>query len=95
MTKEDILTLAKAGFTAAQIAALNSIAAQPAAPEPQTAPEPQITPGDDIQKLIDEMSGVKAAVQTLNLNQAAQPKLETADDILASIINPPIKAEKE
>ena len=38
---EDILVLAKAGFTAQQIAALNSVAAAPVAPEtPAPAPAP-------------------------------------------------------
>ena len=42
-TNEDILTLAKAGFTADQIAALSTVqqpAAQPQ-PDPETTPEPE------------------------------------------------------
>ena len=42
---EDILTLAKAGFTAEQIAALNQVGASPApAPAPEPAPAPVPAP---------------------------------------------------
>ena len=42
---EDILTLAKAGFTAQQIAALNTVQQAPAPqPEPQPAPQPEPQP---------------------------------------------------
>ena len=40
---EDILTLAKAGFTAQQIAALNTVQQDPA-PQPEPAPAPQPEP---------------------------------------------------
>lgn len=42
-SNEDILTLAKAGFNAQQIAALNAVGAAPA-PQPTPAPAPQPTP---------------------------------------------------
>ena len=42
-TNEDILALAKAGFTAQQIAALNNVGTAPA-PEPQPQPEPAPAP---------------------------------------------------
>lgn len=41
---EDILTLAKAGFSAAQIAALNQVGAAPAVPVPAPAPAPAPVP---------------------------------------------------
>lgn len=46
MTTEDILTLAKAGFTADQIAALNnlSVSATPPAPAPVAAPAAPVAP---------------------------------------------------
>lgn len=46
-SNEDILTLAKAGFNAQQIAALNIVGTAPApapAPEPQPAPAPEPQP---------------------------------------------------
>ena len=118
MTRDDILTLAKAGFTAEQIIALGSIesktpepvapaptpapveptapAPQPVAPAPQpvaptpapvepTAPAPQ----DPFQKLFEQMTGIKQAIQTSNLqNSVIATAPQTTDDILASIIQP-------
>ena len=44
-TNDDILALAKAGFTAQQIAALNNVGTAPASqPEPQQQPEPAPAP---------------------------------------------------
>ena len=46
-SNEDILTLAKAGFTAQQIAALSAVGAAPTpapTPEPTPAPTPEPTP---------------------------------------------------
>ena len=40
-THDDILTLAKAGFTAEQIAALNAVKAQQDLPQPAPAPAPE------------------------------------------------------
>ena len=53
-TNEDILTLAKAGFTADQIAALSTVqqpAAQPQPdPEPTPEPDPEKTPDPEPEK---------------------------------------------
>lgn len=127
-TTDQILTLAKAGFTAEQIAALNMssypqnpqptqsapqitpaqptapapiqptqqmpIVAQPTAPAPvqptapaPTAPEPQATV-DDVLKAV---TGLQSTFQQTMLQTAVQPQPKTAEDILAEIINPPIK----
>lgn len=80
MTIDDIKLLAKAGFTAAQIGALASV--KTPAPAPAAEPPKPTEPVDETAKLI-------AALQANNLIQAEQPKTETVDDILASIINPP------
>lgn len=97
MTKEEILTLAGAGFTAKQIAALNALGLQQD-PKPEPTPEPNPEPkkpAEDpaIQKLIEEVTGVKAAIQNGNILNSNQKEPETADSILASIINPPTKEE--
>ena len=97
MTKEEILTLAGAGFTAKQIAALNALELQQD-PKPEPKPEPKtepVKPVEDpaIQKLIEDVTGVKAAIQSGNIANSNQPKAQSADDILASIINPPTKEE--
>ena len=47
-TNEDILALAKAGFTAQQIAALNNVGTAPASqPEPQPQPQPEQAPAPE------------------------------------------------
>ncbi len=110
MTNEDILTLAKAGFTAAQIAALNPIStvSEPMPgntvhPEPQPAQEPKPEPApaapaqpqvnSDIEALIAELKNTAQVVQNAAIRGTQQPKQETVEDILASIINPPEMTE--
>ena len=98
---EEILTLAKAGFTAQQIAALNMVGTAPApepapapvaTPAPEPAPAPVATPqgatADDILKAI---SGLSAQVTTGLIQTTPQPTPATAESILAEIINPPQK----
>ncbi len=75
-TNDDILTLARAGFTAQQIGALNSVnVATPVTPA---------TPANS-----DTLSQILTAIQTNAINATEQPKPQTTDDILAEIINPP------
>lgn len=94
MTKNEILTLARAGFTAQQIAALNSVATQPAPAQP-AQPEP-VKPAEDpaMSKLLEELTGIKSSIQNSNITNSSMPKEQSADDILASIINPPQKEDK-
>ena len=98
MKREDVLTLARAGFTAQQIAALADIQPAPTpapAPEagPTPAPAPEAAPAvnpDLVQKFIDRLDGLENAMQKNALLNSQQPSHEeTADRILASIINPP------
>ena len=100
---EDILVLAKAGFTAEQIAALNMVGTQPApAPEPTPAPAPEPTPAaptqpataapHSVDDVLAAISGLSASIQNANLLNAQMPtEQKTAETILASIINPPKK----
>ena len=97
MTNEDILTLAKAGFTAQQIAALSAVQpkAEPApapAPEPAPAPVPAPEP-QTIEQVLAAVNGLNKNVQQALLAGSSQPgsPVETTDQILANIINPPIK----
>ncbi len=101
MEMQDILTLARAGFTAQQIAALSQIshtpqpeptpAPQPApnpAPAPQPHPEPQPqTP--EVDPIIAALGDIKAAINAQAINNTRQPKEASAYDTLAAIINPP------
>ena len=57
------------------------------APAPAPAPEQQ---KDPFQQLFEQMTGIKQAIQTQNINnsQMAPAAPQTTDDILASIIQP-------
>lgn len=102
---DDILVLAKAGFSAQQIAALNMVGAQPQQPQPQpipeTKPEPQPQPipetkpepapqGASIDDVLKSVEGLTKTFQNGFMMSAQQPQPVTAEDILAKIINPPI-----
>lgn len=106
MKIDDIIALAKAGFTMEQIGELNRILAQtepaqapkpePApAPKPEPAPTPQPEPAKDYQKIFEELSGIKQAIQQGNIGSDSFTKqTRTTDDILADLINPPRKGDK-
>lgn len=100
MTNEDILTLAKAGFTAQQIAALSAVQpkADPApapAPEPAPAQAPAVPAPEPqtIEQVLAAVNGLNKNVQQALLAGSSQPAspVETTEQILANIINPPIK----
>lgn len=112
---EDILILAKAGFNAQQIAALNMVGAAPA-PAPAPAPTPEPTPapapaapaapapaaptpaapqGATVDDVLKSVKDLTATMQNGFILGSQQPKLVTAEDILANIINPPSPDKKE
>ena len=106
MRIEDVTALARAGYTAQQIAALAQIelnqktAPAPAdapapvpAPAPAPAPSPQGKSWDDVYSVI---AGMRQDLNAANLlaAQQNQPAAPTADQIIANIINPPKKEEK-
>ena len=101
---EDILILAKAGFNAQQIAALNMVGAQPTpapapvpapetppapAPAPETPPAPATTQGATMDEILKSVQGLTQTFQNGFIMGAQQPKPVTAEEILANIINPP------
>lgn len=104
MTQNDILILAKAGFTAQQIAAL-SVTQAPTTPAVSAAPATPATPAASAAPAAPTTQAAPAALaaqapltyeqfqqelQKMALMGAQQSgKAETADTILASIINPP------
>ena len=92
-TPEDILILSKAGFNAQQIAGLSMIRDAPApapAPAPAQAPAPAPAPVDPVLLELQKLTGM---MQNININNSNQPKVETPEEILAAIINPPMKKE--
>ena len=85
MDFNDILILAKAGFTAEQIREM--------ANQPQPQPQPQ--PGIDnnlLTGLIHSISGLQNAIQSQAIFNSLQPQIpngaQKADDALASIVLP-------
>lgn len=98
MTQNDILILAKAGFTAHQIAALSATApaapaapAAPVAPTAPAAPVAQAAPTAPAPLTYDQFQHELQKMALLGAHQSG--KAETADSVLASIINPPASTE--
>ena len=105
----DVLTLARAGFTAQQIAALATVnQPAPAAPEQPAAPaQPVPVPApaqpanltapvqseNDVSAVLAKLGVLTDAIQSNGLLNANQPKQETTDEILAAIIQPPNNKE--
>lgn len=107
MKIEDVLTLAKMGFTKNEILKLadigddadptpepgskpESVPAPEPKPEPtpEPKPEPAPKPDDYYAKISEQMDGILSAIQKSNIIKDQQPKPMTAEDALASIINP-------
>ena len=110
---ENVLVLAKAGFTAQQIAGLSMLAGQSApAPAPAPAPTvnnpvpPQPVPvpvppapapapvPQPVDPVLAELQKLTGLVQGSNIMNVNQPKVQTAEEILAEIINPAPKGDK-
>ena len=94
---EEILTLAKAGFTAQQIAGLSMVANQPAPTPAQPVPtpaQPVPTPAQPADPVLAELQKLTGLVQGSNIMNVNQPKVQTPEEILAEIINPAPKGDK-
>lgn len=112
MTYEDIVTLAKAGFTAEQIARLSAVqnttqptvptapVAQPTQPAVPTVPAvPPVQgqnpiPANSPDYILQAINNVNDTMRQMQINMTNQPKPETTDDIIASIINPPMPSKE-
>ena len=82
---ENVLVLANAGFTAQQIAGLSMLAGQPAQPA---------QPAQPVDPVLAELQKLTGLVQGSNIMNVNQPKVQTAEEILAEIINPAQKGDK-
>ena len=106
MNYSDIIALARAGFTAQQIAQMSQ--AEPAPVQQESAPvqpapvqqEPAPVQQEPVQQTPDQFSAILAEMQTLKQTMQAQnrqnaelipPTPQSAQDILSSIIAPPKK----
>lgn len=92
----DFLILAKAGFTAEQITKILSENKLQNTPSPVPVPDPKPEPKPEPKPANENINaGLEAKFDTLitliqqnNLANAQQPKEQTMDDVIASIINP-------
>ena len=96
MKIEDVVALAKAGFTAEQISKMMKDPApepikQDPAPEPKKQDPAPKTPDDGYKELMSAISGLSDTIKTMNIYGSKQPESQSVDDILAEIINPPKK----
>ena len=106
MNYSDIIALARAGFTAQQIAQMSQAEQVPApvqqeqTPAPVPAVEQQEPALANVQQTPDQLSAILAEMQTLKQTMQAQnrqnaelipPTPQSAQDILSSIIAPPKK----
>ena len=90
MTTQDVLALAKAGYTAEQISAL----ATAEQPQPQEQEQPQEQPQEQEQEqeqpdILAELREIKSAILKGAYMGAQQPAAQDAEAALAAIINPP------
>lgn len=83
MKIDDVLALAKAGFTAQQISVMAKTVDPVEAPSPSPAPAPA-----PVTETGPDTDAVLKQLRILGIQQSTQPPRETVDDILASIINP-------
>lgn len=105
MKIEDIIALAGAGFSKQDIIKIAGTVSAPApiltptpAPAPAPVPVPAQVPGNT-QDVFNQRMGVldnrldeiTRLIQVGNLSNSQIPEPPTTDDMLASIINPPVK----
>lgn len=100
VNKADVLALAKAGFNAKQIATIlnEKLDGDSPAPVPQPVPQPEPENKSEnknenvndnaIQLMNQKFDQMIQLMQAQNLANSQQPKQESVDDIIASIINP-------
>ena len=86
MTIDDILTLARAGYTSEQINALYTVQAQAPVQAPVQAPAQ--APTATLDDVMRGLAGLTTAVQANALLGAQQPAQPTVNDVLAQIIAP-------
>ena len=107
MTFEQLMKLLDAGFTKAEIMALNGTPApapqpepepEPAPapqPEPEPQPEPAPAPQNDQAAILAKLEELNQTIIRSNINNSRQPDTESVDDILATIIRPTFKNKEE
>ena len=86
MKATDIIALATAGYTAEQIAVIAKAAKEQPVQQPvqQSVQQP-----DGYVDLMGRLDALTTQIQQSAILNSAQPREESADDILANIIDPP------
>ena len=82
MKASEIIALATAGYTAEQIAVIAKAAKGQPAQQPVQQP-------DGYADLMGKLDALTTQIQQSAILNSAQPREESADDILANIIDPP------
>ena len=93
MNYSDIIALARAGFTAQQIAQMSQAEQVPQEPAPAPVPQETAPAPDQLSAILAEMQTLKQTMQAQNRQNAEliPPAPQSAQDILSSIIAPPKK----
>ena len=87
MKLDDIIALCKAGYTKDDLAKLMTLdSAVPAAPAVSAPAAPTAKDEDGI---IAAINALGEQIKIMNITSTEQPKPQTAEDVLASIILPP------
>ena len=93
MQIDDILTLARAGFTAEQISALANRTEEKPATEPPKE-DPPVTfqkeekpDGPDLAALAEEVKALRSQMQAKAIRENQMPEKPSVDDILAGILS--------
>ena len=98
MEIKDIINLVNAGYTRAEIEAMQKASATAPATQPTAAPatqpatapatQPATAPATQPADLAAQIAALTAAIQANGILNSTQPKQETAEDILASLLDP-------
>ena len=94
MKASEIIALATAGYTAEQIAVIAKAAKEQPEQKPEQKPEQQpaqqpAQQPDGYADLMGKLDALTTQIQQSAILNSAQPREESADDILANIIDPP------
>lgn len=92
-TKEDIMKLAGAEKKAPEKNEQPEVKEEKKDPEPEVEKEEPKNP--KIDDVISKLDTLTKAVQSNNIQQSRQPEPDQLDDILATIIDPTYKKEKQ
>ena len=95
MKIEEIVALAKAGFTAEQIGTMAAAQSQPPAAQPTPTPDPTPAPAPDMTAqfaaLQDSINKLTTAMAAGNMQTMQQPTVPTWQSALAKVIDPEYK----